>query len=259
MRGAVDAADGVGAVGAGDAHHADGRVAPEMGGPFGVGGPAACPHIQQVLLCLDRPIEPGCQHTDAEHDEHFVLHIVLFCRLRYGIQRNAAETQLRSQDLMAVAAGQNAILDGLALPADGIAVQITIHVIELLHVLEVSVDVVVIFIKGVLRQRDAGSAQKLCAEGTGVDHQDLIHPEPAHLVPAEDGFPGEGVGKADGSVALSIGMDIAVVGQEQVYPAPGLAGFQRIQKCRKIAAQGIIAVHTLEVFSSGQGHAPVDA
>lgn len=131
--------------------------------------------------------------------------------------------------------------------------------IELLYILEISIDVVVIFIKGVLRQRDAGSAQQFRAEGAGVDHQDLIHPEPAHLVPAKNGFLWESIGKADGSVTLSIGMDIAVVRQKQVYPAPGLTEFQCIQKCGEIAAQSIITVHTLEVFSSGQGHAPVDA
>ncbi len=92
-----------------------------------------------------------------------------------------------------------------------------------------------------------------------MDHQDLVHPEALHAVPAEHPVRGQGVGEADGPVPLAVGVDVAIVGQEQVHPAEAVAALQGIQEGRQVAAEGVVAVHALEIFAGGLGQTLIDA
>ena len=80
------------------------------------------------------------------------------------------------QKLMAIPLDGYALLYGLIRSADPVAVQVSMHVNQFLHMGQNLTDHQIVFIKDMLRQGIGASAHDLCAEGAGMDGQHLVHP-----------------------------------------------------------------------------------
>ncbi len=65
------------------------------------------------------------------------------------------EAKLRSLQLVGVPTAHDALLNALARTADGIAVQVAVHIIHGLDFFQIAVDVKIILVKGVFRKLEA--------------------------------------------------------------------------------------------------------
>ena len=108
-------------------------------------------------------------------------------------------------------------------------------------------------------QLPAAAAHDLGAEGAGVNGQHLMQLEALGVAPGEDPLPGQHIGVVDGAVADAVGVDIVVIGDEQIHAALAVAELQLVKERDKIAADLVIGVHDLEILAGGGLQTGVDA
>ena len=111
----------------------DGLLA-EMVRPLLVVGLAVAPHGIQGRIGLGGLVGPGEGGGDAEEHEQLVAHILPMLAAGELVQIHGLEAALGDLQMVGIAATGDVILDGLALPTDGVAVQVGVHVEHPLHI-----------------------------------------------------------------------------------------------------------------------------
>ena len=244
---------------AGDVDDTQGRTLAEVLCPLGVMGLAIAPHGLQSRIRLGRLVQPGKDGGDAEEHEQLMLHVLLVLAAAELVQVHGFEAGLGDLDVVGVASAGDIVLDGLALPADGVAVQVGVHVEHPLHEGQGAANHQVVLIKDLPGQLAAAHSHDFRAEGAGVDGQHLVDPETLGVTPAKDAALGQHIGVVDGAVTDAVGMDIVVVGHKQVHAALPVAQLQPVQEADKIGTDFVVGVHDLEIFAGGSLQAGVDA
>ena len=175
------------------------------------------------------------------------------------VQVAGGEAPLRHQDLVCVALGQGGGLHRLIRPADPVAVKVCVEIEHFPHIGHRLIDHQVVLIENMLGKGLLPLAHDLGAEGAGMDGEHLVYPEGLGVLPGEDPVFRQYTGIVDGAVSIAVRMDVIVVGHHHIHAALPLAFLQRVQESGKIRAEGVVAVHDLEIGAGGMLQALVDA
>ena len=175
------------------------------------------------------------------------------------IQVAGLKAFLGDNNLVHIPPGHHVPLDGLPLPPDVVAVQVSVEIVHPSDIGQPLIDHEVILIENVFGQLLGVVAQQFRAEGAAVNGQQLMELEGLGVCPGENPILRQRVGIADGAIALAVGVLIIIIGHKQIHAAAFFAGLQGIQEAVEISAHPVITVHNLKIFSLGVFQTLIDA
>ena len=161
-------------------------------------------------------------HRCGDHCNHLQIaqHILAQVLLRHLPGIHGVDHEIVDPQLLVNAPDHGLLGNGLSLPADKVAIEVHVQIVEGLHVREGDIDEEIVHIEGVLGQLQAAVAKHLGPIGHRV-HQDgksldiVLHLIPAdHLVLGKE----QAIDHAASGVLMNLLID--VVGQQHIHRSP---------------------------------------
>ena len=162
--------------------------------------------------------------------------------------------------LLVDAPGHHRLVDALVRPADEVAVQIQIHIVQRFYIGQWLVDKDVVHVEGVLGEFQAAVPQQLGAVDDRVHQQILGGAEAADGVPGDDLVGGKHVFVAHYLLGVVLHVLIDVVGDEQVHRSGHGGELPQLghHLAQGVRVQPVVGVHHLVVKAPGVADALID-
>ena len=185
---------------------------------LGVAGAQVLPQLGLLAQGGGRAVDDEEDGGDGHHHGQVAGHIPgqLALGLVELLEVVAVDHQLGDPHLLVYPGDHHLFVHALVGPADEVAVEIHIHVVDALYRRQGLVDKDVVHIEGVLGQLQPAGAQHLGAVDDRVHQQVLGGPEAADLVPGEHAALGEHVGILHHLLRVVLHVLIDVVGDKEV-------------------------------------------
>ena len=158
-----------------------------------------------------------------------------------------------------MALGQSGRLHRLIRPADPVTVKVCVEIVHFPHIGYRLIDHQVVLIENMFGKRLLPFTHDLGAESAGMDGEHLVYPEGFGILPCEDTVLRQHGGIVDGAIPVAVGMDVVVVCHYHIHAALPLAFLKSVQKFGEIGAEGVVAVHDLEIGAGGVLQSLIDA